>query len=96
MKIFVSDIVSSTYSNTDGFSLFLAIDNALKNNDVITISFRDITSLSSSFLNSSFGELYEKYDHAILKKRVLISDYTPSVLNMIKDYITRLQSFSIH
>jgi len=90
MKLTVSDIVAGTFSNADGLVLKLAIDNALAYNEQVIISFEGISSLSSSFLNSSIGEIFEHYGKDGLQRRLKMTNYTPTVLNIVKKYTSTL------
>ena len=49
-----------------------------------------IDSVSTSFLNSSFGELVSDFGLEDIKKRVKITNYTSSLLHSIKKYINSL------
>ncbi len=86
----VSDICISTYSNADGQSLKAAVTELLSGCETVVVSFHGIDSVSTSFLNSSFGELVSEFGLEIIKKRVKITNYTSSLLNSIKKHINSL------
>jgi len=88
----IKDICVSTYTNADGMSLKLAVSNLLNTYDHIVISFHSIDSVSTSFLNSSFGELISDYGIDIFKDRIKVTNYTNSLITTIKKYIN---SFSL-
>ena len=90
-KLIIRDITSSTLTNSDGLSLKIAIDSALSNADVVVLSFEAIGTISSSFLNSSIGEIIDKYGFEILKDRVMITNYTPTIASFIQKYINDLR-----
>jgi len=92
-KIIVKDLVHSTLSNAGGFQLQIAIDNALANADNIILSFHDINTISSSFLNSSLGNIVDQYGFDILNK-IKIIDYTSPIASFLKKYISDLKSLS--
>ncbi len=90
-KIIIKDITSGTLSNIDGLTLKLAIDSALNSSDIVMLSFESISSISSSFLNSSIGEIIEKYGFEVLKNRIKITNYTSNLALFIKNYIANLR-----
>lgn len=86
----VSDICISTYTNADGQTLKAAVTKLLSGCDTVVVSFHGIDSVSTSFLNSSFGELVSDFGLESIKKRVKITGYTSSLLNSIKIYVNSL------
>jgi len=91
VKIIIKDITTGTTSNIDGLSLKLAINSSLADSDNILLSFEGITTISSSFLNSSIGEIVDQYGFDILKDRIKITHYTPSLAKIITKYIDDLR-----
>lgn len=89
-QIIVSDICVSAYTNIDGQTLKAAVTKLLSSCDTVVISFHGIDSVSTSFLNSSFGELVSDFGLEDIKKRVKITNYTSSLLHSIKKYINSL------
>jgi hypothetical protein len=47
----------------------------------------DATSMSSSFLNASFGEVYDTFGYKTIKDRVTLINYKPSQAKQIKTYL---------
>ncbi len=94
VKLIVKDITSGTLSNTEGTVLYCAIESALKNNNLIFLSFEGINTISSSFLNSSLGSLVDKYGFNILKDKIKIINYTKPLANIISKYISDLKTYT--
>ena len=92
-KIIVKDIISSALSNTDGIQLQVAMDQILTDKDNVVISFHGINVMTTSFLNSSIGNLIDKYNIEILS-RIKIVDYTPTMATFLKNYISKIKSLS--
>ena len=86
-KIIVKDLSVGTLSNADGVALRIAIDAALSNGDSVIISLEEINTISSSFLNSSIGEIIDSHGFDVLKNKIKITHYTPSLSLIIKKYI---------
>jgi hypothetical protein len=91
--IIIKDTVASTLSNADAMPLKLALDQALKNGTSVILSFEGIRSISSSFLNSSIGDIVDSYGFDVLKNRITITHYTPTLADVIKKYISDLRDF---
>ncbi|GAA3918337.1 STAS-like domain-containing protein [Hymenobacter algoricola] len=82
------DIVDNTLTNTEGLKLHLALQAALQNQaGSVTLSLLNLTAFSSSFLNSSFGALYEQQG-ADFMKRIRLTNYKLTQLQQLKDYLT--------
>ena len=92
VKLIIKDITAGTLSNTEGTVLYCAIESALKNNDLIFLSFEGINTISSSFLNSSLGSLVDKYGFNILKVKII--NCTKPLANIILKYISDLKTYT--
>lgn len=83
----VLTLATGTTSNADGYKLLLALKAALaEQNGPITLDLTGVIGLSSSFLNSSLGALYEELGAASYK-RLRLSNYKPAQLKQLKDYM---------
>lgn len=81
------DIVDNTLTNTDGLKLFVALRHALEMQAApVTLSLLNLTAFSSSFLNSSFGALYEQQGAEFIK-RIRLTNYKPAQLQQLKEYL---------
>lgn len=89
--LIVKDLCKSTLSNADGVSLKIAIVNSLKDSKNVLISFKGIDSISSSFLNSSIGEVVDEMHFDVLRNRIKITSYTSHLAVIIQNYISSLK-----
>ena len=87
MIISIKNITTSTISNEDGVKLKIAIENYLNDDNPVVLSFTGIDTISSSFLNSSLGEIIDKFGPQSLKNKIKIINYTPNIGNIISKYI---------
>jgi hypothetical protein len=87
MKYTLVDIVDNTVTNASGYCLFILMDKAINSKEVIKLSFRDTIALSSSFLNSSFGSLLDKYDFDTIKKFVKLIEMKRGIANQVSNYL---------
>ncbi len=95
-RIYLTDIVSGTSSNTEGLNLYIFIKNIIQDSDSqIDISFKGATPFSSSFLNSSFGALIDDFGFATLKSKVNFIELTKNQANTLRKYFTEFKSLKI-
>ena len=93
--IIIKDICKGTFTNADGVALYCAISNVFNVSDVIILSFSGIDAISSSFLNSSIGNIIDDRGIDVLKNKIKITHYTPSLANDIKRYIAQYSHQSV-
>jgi len=86
----LSEMVAGTSTNDSGLMLFLEIDKVLSSGDDLKISLANCSSLSSSFLSSSFGEVYDKYGYDIIKTKITLTNYSSILASQIKSFLDRL------
>lgn len=88
--IFLNDVVSGTFTNTEGAKLFAALAPYLAAVVPVRLSLRGASPMSSSFLNSSIGDLIDCYGVAALRRSLKLVDYVPSHAAVIKKYVDDL------
>lgn len=93
VNILVHDLTPTALSNADGFKLYSVLDKNLKSGNSIIISFNNINVVSSSFLNSSIGNIVDSYGFDSLSN-IKLTGYTSSIASFIKQYISDLKSLS--
>ena len=91
IQIDIKSITKATFSNADGLSLKTAISNALVDGNSVVLSFSNIDSVSSSFLNSSLGDIIDNFGFDVLKNRIKITNYTSHLATIINKYISDLK-----
>jgi hypothetical protein len=90
--VYIKDIVDNTVQHTEGNKLFTILDQYLSKDEHIRLSLKDSTPLSSSFLNTSFGQIIKKYGIDFFKKHITISEYTINQAIYLKSYVNRFSS----
>lgn len=85
--IYLNDIVASTFTNVEGDKLYAALAPYLKTGKSVRLSLHNATPMSSSFLNSSFGELVERHGISTLRSTLKLVDFLPSHAATIKQYV---------
>lgn len=94
VTIKVMDVVPGTTTNADALPLYMSMKNVIAEDKIVVLSLSNATGMSSSFLNSSLGNLVEDYGFETLKGRLKLVDYTPVMLDSIKRYLDNIKSFS--
>jgi len=95
ITIIVKDLTPGTLTNVDGMNLRVAIDEALVSGHSVLLSFNGIHTISSSFLNSSLGEIFDKYGYDVLKSRIKITHYTTQLAGAIIKYVNDLKTSQV-
>ena len=90
----IKDVVLGTFSYDDAVPLRMLMEESLKNGDSVVLSFDGVHTLTSSFLNSSIGEIVDSFGFDTLKGRVSLTNYAPSFASVITSYINDLKGAS--
>ncbi|MDR0332895.1 MAG: STAS-like domain-containing protein [Dysgonamonadaceae bacterium] len=85
--IIVKNICKGTFTNADGVALYCAIVRILDASGVVVLSFNEIDAVSSSFLNSSIGNIIDERGIDTLRNQIKITHYTPTLAAVVKKYI---------
>lgn len=88
----IVDHVNQCYSNADGDVIQQILIEGLNNGERVIVSFKDIDSASSSFINSAFIDLLEHYNFEYIKSHLGFADTTRT----INDTIKRRFSFEVN
>lgn len=89
MKVYyLKDIVADTFTNKEGEKLYAILKPYLDRSERITLSLKGSTAPSTSFLNSSIGELIEQYGFEKFRSIVSLTEATKFQAESIKFYIT--------
>lgn len=93
--LITKDIIGSdsAISTDDGDKLFKRVKKALDNNAKVTISFKNISLITSAFLNASIGQLYGHFDSTFLNKHLTITDIQTPDLDTLKLVIERAKDY---
>ena len=84
------DVVKGTATNDEGIPLFNSIDTILAKGQKVRLSLEDCTPFSTSFLNTSFGDLIDKYGLDHFKSQIIYTQIKPSQVKNIKHYLEQM------
>ncbi len=86
MKLYLKNIVQDTYTNAAGYALLSVLKKYIEEDKKVILSFEGATPPSSSFLNSSIGELLDEIGFHKLKSLIRFVDLTPTQAQTLKNY----------
>lgn len=82
--IYLSSQINGTSTNIDGVQFkYLLLPFFIKK-EPVQVSFKGTTPISSSFFNSSFGELIDEFGFEVFKKIVNLIEVKSSHISVIK------------
>lgn len=95
ITINVLEVVGSPLcvASDDGQRLYDRIAAALKQETSITLSFRNITSLTSAFLNAAIGQLYGTFSETLIRAKLKVSDMQPDDLALLKRVVDTAKDY---
>ena len=76
VELSVYEIVGSALcvASDDGQKVYDRIEAALKEGRSVALSFRNVTSLTSAFLNAAIGQLYGSFDEEQIRARLKVQN----------------------
>jgi len=79
-------------ASDDGQKVYDQIAEAIPNRAVI-LSFKNVTGLTSAFLNAAIGQLYGPFDHKRIRERLEIVDIEPDDLALLKRVVETAKQY---
>jgi hypothetical protein len=94
-KIRVFEIVGSALcvASDDGQKVYEQIAAALKNGRRVAVSFQNIESLTSAFLNAAIGQLYGQFTDEQIRQGLTVSDMEQDDLFLLKRVVDTAKSY---
>ena len=84
--IFIFEVVGGPLcvASNDGQKVYDRLAAALKADRSIALSFRNVTTLTSAFLNAAIGQLYGKFSEEQIRSLLKVVDVEPDDLALLK------------
>ena len=82
----LTSLVIGTSTNAEGDKLRNALAPYVAAGQVVRLSLRDASPMSTSFLNSAFGDLLDEFGPTAVRSTLKLVDYLPSHAAIIKHY----------
>ncbi|PIV26727.1 MAG: hypothetical protein COS37_04920 [Anaerolineae bacterium CG03_land_8_20_14_0_80_58_20] len=91
----IYEIVGSSLcvASQDGQKVFEQIQQALKDGKNVRLSFQNVESLTSAFLNAAIGQLYGFFDNDLLKERLSVANIEKDDLALLKRVIDTAKQY---
>jgi hypothetical protein len=91
----IYEIVGSSLcvASQDGQKVFEQIQRALANGNKVRLSFQNVESLTSAFLNAAVGQLYGTFDHILLKENLSVTEMENSDKLLLKRVIDTAKQY---
>lgn len=86
IRVLVYETVGSPLcvASHDGQKVYERIERALKEKCRVAISFRNVSTLTSAFLNAAIGQLYGKFDEEHIRASLSVEDIEPDDRALLK------------
>ena len=89
------EIVGSSLcvASEDGQKVYDRIEAALKEGRSVSVSFRNVTSLTSAFLNAAIGQLYGSFDEDEIRASLKVQDMEPDDRALLKRVVDTAKEY---
>ncbi len=80
-------------ASEDGQKVFERISAVLKEGLAVTLSFKNVRSLTSAFLNAAIGQLYGGFGEEEIRARVTVADLAPEDRALLKRVVDTAKEY---
>ena len=80
-------------ASSDGEKVFDRLDAALKEGQSVTLSFRNVTTLTSAFLNAAIGQLYGKFSEEKIRSFLNVQDMEQDDMALLKRVVETAKQY---
>ena len=80
-------------ASDDGQKVFDRISVGLKEGKTVALSFRNVKSITSAFLNAAIGQLYGKFSEEIIRAQLKVLDAQPDDLVLLKRVVDTAKAY---
>ncbi|MHB8202075.1 MAG: STAS-like domain-containing protein [Desulfomonilaceae bacterium] len=91
----VFEIVGSSLcvASDDGQKVYERIRKAIKQEKSVGLSFMNISSLTSAFLNAAIGQLYGEFSEEEIRAKLTVKDMEPDDLFLLKRVVETAKAY---
>ena len=94
-QVILKDLVQDTYTNASGISFAIQLEKYIKKEEPVEISISGTSPISSSFFNSSFGDLIEKYGYDKIKQLIKFTGVNASQGKLLRNYFDGYSNYNL-
>lgn len=80
-------------ASDDGQKIYDMIDKTLKGGKKVILSFLNVESLTSAFLNTSIGQLYGNFSEEEIRKSLSVKDISPEDSALLKRVVETAKEY---
>ena len=93
--ISVFEVVGSALcvASADGQKIYNRIARVLKQGGSAKVSFRNVSTLTSAFLNAAIGQLYGGFDNSEIRNRIKVADMEPDDIELLKRVVETAKEY---
>ena len=84
---------SAAVATADGETLFKDIFSVLAQENIVILDFNGIEALTSTFLNSAIGQLYNKFDSPFLQTHLKVINISKEDMESLKKVVERAKQY---
>lgn len=91
----VFEIVGSSLcvASDDGEKVYQRIEKAVRQGRSVAVSFLNVTSLTSAFLNAAIGQLYGEFSENEIRAKLAVKDMDPDDLALLKRVVETAKAY---
>ncbi|MDP8240584.1 MAG: STAS-like domain-containing protein [Candidatus Hatepunaea meridiana] len=95
LKISVYEIVGSNIcmASDDGEKVYKQIASALRSGVKVILSFRNVDTLITAFLNAAIGQLYSEFPESYIRENLEVSDMDQDDLALLKRVVETAKAY---
>jgi hypothetical protein len=92
VNIVLKDILEGRSYREGGYALFEIAEDAIRQGNIVSLDMKEMRSIPSLFMNTSFGDLILNYGIDNVKKLFVFNNITKSQIDKIQKYFDDFQS----
>jgi len=95
LDLSIYEIVGSPLcvASEDGQKVYDRIESVLREGRTVTASFRNVTSLTSAFLNAAIGQLYGSFSEDEIRAKLRVQDMEPDDRALLKRVVDTAKEY---
>lgn len=80
-------------ASDDGQKVYERIAAAMREGQKVIVSFRNVTSVTSAFLNAAIGQLYDFFSADLIRAKLQVKDMVPEDLALLKRVVDTAKAY---
>lgn len=95
LELSIFEVVGSNLcvASSDGQNVYDRLETALKERRNVTLSFRNVTILTSAFLNSAVGQLYGAFSEEDIRSLLKVQDMQQEDMALLKRVVETAKQY---